>query len=144
MTTNARTPTSTAGRTAFAAFLTTAIIGLTLATAYIHLTLGGVIFTLNGLGYLGLAGLVVIGAAAPIRLVARFSWLPRVALAGYAALTIGAYLVIGPYFNLGWIAKAIELGIIGLVALDVYRVYGGPVGLVRSALESVGVGRRLA
>ena len=101
-----------------------AAVALTLGTAYIHLTLGGVLFTLNGLGYLGLAVLFVIGAVAPLPLVDRFSWLPRVSLAGYAALTIGAYLVIGPYFSLGWIAKSIELGIIGLVALDVYRVYG--------------------
>jgi hypothetical protein len=144
MTTNARNPTSTAGRTAVGTILTATIIGLTIATAYIHLTLGGVLFTLNGLGYLGLAVLFVIGAVAPIPLVDRFSWLARVSLAGYAALTIGAYLVMGPHFSLGWIAKAIELGIMGLVAVDVYRVYGGPVGLVRSALESVGLGRRLA
>jgi hypothetical protein len=64
-----------------------------------------------------------------------------VALAGYAALTIASYLVIGPYFSLGWIAKAIELAIIGLVLVDVVRVYGSPVGLVRSALDSVGSDR---
>ena len=144
MTTNARTPTSTSGRAAFGAIVTAAIIGLTMATAYIHLTLGGVIFTLNGLGYLGLAVLVVIGAVAPTPLVVRFSWFPRVALAGYAALTIGSYLVIGPYFSLGWIAKAIELAIIGLVLVDVMRVYGSPAGLVRAALGSIGSDRRPA
>ena len=122
---------------AFGALLTAAIVGLTLATAYIHLTLGGLLFTLNGLGYVGLAALVVIGAAAPHALVDRFSWFPRVALAGYAALTISAYLVIGPYFGLGWIAKGIELAIIALVAVDVMRVYGSPMGLVRNALASV-------
>ena len=47
--------------------LTAAIVGLTAATAYIHLGLGGLLFTLNGLGYIGLAGLVVIGAAARSR-----------------------------------------------------------------------------
>src|SRR5918995_1585515 len=56
------------------ALLTTAIVGLTLATAYIHSTLGGLLFTLNALGYLGLAGLIVIGAAAPVAMVERFSW----------------------------------------------------------------------
>ena len=50
---------------ATAAVLTIAIVGLTLATAYIHSTLGGLLFTLNALGYLGLAGLIVIGAASP-------------------------------------------------------------------------------
>jgi hypothetical protein len=143
MTTNSRTAPSSAGRSAFGAILTAAIVGLTLATAYIHLSLGGLLFTLNGLGYLGLAGLVVIGAAAPSPLVARFSWFPRFALAGFAAVTIVAYLVMGPYFSLGWIAKAIELALIGLLAVDVFRVYGSPTGLLRSALDSVGLEGRL-
>jgi hypothetical protein len=121
----------------FGALLTAAIVGLTLATAYIHLTLGGVLFTLNGLGYIGLAGLFVIGALAPVELVSRFSWFPRIALIGYAAMTIAGYLVMGPYFSLGWIAKGIEVALIALVTVDIVRVYGSPMGLVRSAIESV-------
>lgn len=117
--------------------LTAAIVALTLATANIHLGLGGLLFTLNGLGYLGLAALIVIGAVAPMALVARFSWFPRVALVGYAAMTIAGYLVIGPHFTLGWIAKGIEVAIIALVVVDVVRVYGSPMGLIRAALESV-------
>jgi hypothetical protein len=122
---------------AFGAMLTAAIVGLTVATAYIHLGLGGVIFTLNGLGYLGLAALFVIGAAAPMEIVQRFSWFPRVALIGYAAMTIAAYLVMGPYFTLGWIAKGIEAALIVLVVVDTLRVYGSPMGLVRAAIDSV-------
>ena len=117
--------------------LTTAIVGLTLATANIHLGLGGLLFTLNGLGYLGLAALVVIGAAAPVVIVRQFSWFPRVALAGYAATTIAGYLVMGPYFTLGFIAKGIETALIALLVVDVMRVYGSPMGLVRAALASV-------
>lgn len=120
-----------------AAMLTAAIVALTGATAYIHLGLGGVLFTLNGLGYIGLAALVVIGAAAPIALVERFSWFPRIALMGYAATTIVGYLVIGPYFTLGWIAKGIEVVLITLLAVDILRVYGSPMGFVRTALASV-------
>jgi hypothetical protein len=120
------------------AMLTTGIVALTLATAYIHATLGGLLFTLNALGYLGLAGLIVIGAAAPVAIVERFSWFPRVALAGYAAMTIAGYLVMGPYFSLGFIAKGIEVSLIALLAIDVIRVYGSPMGLLRSALASVG------
>ena len=119
------------------ALLTAAIVGLTLATAYIHLTLGGLLFTLNGLGYLGLAALIVIGAAAPLAIVQRFSWFPRIALIGYAAITIVGYLVMGPYFTLGFIAKGIEVALIGLLVVDVIRVYGSPMGLVRTALASV-------
>jgi hypothetical protein len=120
------------------AMLTVAIVGLTAATAYVHLTLGGVLFTLNGLGYLGLAGLVVIGAVAPGEMVQRFSWFPRVALMGYAAVTIAGYLVVGPYFTLGWIAKGIEVALIALLAADVMRVHGGPMGLVNDAVASIG------
>jgi hypothetical protein len=117
--------------------LTTAIVALTAATANIHLGLGSVLFTLNGLGYLGLAALIVIGAAAPFALVERFSWFPRVALIGFAAMTIAGYLVMGPYFDLGWIAKGIEVALISLVVVDIFRVYGSLMGLVRSALTSV-------
>jgi hypothetical protein len=117
--------------------LTAAIVGLTLATANIHLGLGGLLFTLNALGYAGLATLIVVGAAAPMPIVQRFSWFPRVALIGYTTMTIAGYLVMGPYFTLGWIAKGIEVVLIGLVVVDVIRVYGSPMGLVRSAVESV-------
>ena len=61
------------------------------------LTLGGPLFTLNGFGYLALAGAYLIAAVAPISIVQRFSWLPRTALAGYAVVTIGAYLL-----RIGW------------------------------------------
>jgi hypothetical protein len=117
--------------------LTAAIVGLTLATANIHLGLGGLLFTLNGLGYLGLAALVVMGAVSPMPIVQRFSWFPRVALIGYTAMTIAGYLVMGPYFNLGFIAKGIEVTLIAFLVADVIRVYGSPMGLVRAALESV-------
>lgn len=117
--------------------VTAAIVGLTLATAYIHLGLGGLLFTLNALGYAGLAGLIVIGAAAPTEVVRRFSWFPRVALIGYTATTIVGYLVMGPYFALGWMAKGIEVALIATVVVDIVRVYGSPMGLVRSALESI-------
>jgi len=120
------------------AVLTAAIVGLTLATAYIHLGLGGMLFTLNGVGYIGLAALVVVGAAAPAQIARRFSWFPRIALVGYAAMTIAGYLVMGPYFTLGFIAKGIETALIALLVVDILRVYGSPLGFVRAAMESVG------
>jgi len=129
--------TSLFHRKAFGFALGAAIVGLTLVTANIHLGLGGLMFTLNGLGYLGLAALFVIGAAAPTPMIQRFSWFPRIALMGYAALTIAGYLVVGPYFTLGWIAKGVEVALIVLVAVDIFRVYGSPKGFVNAALESV-------
>ena len=119
------------------AMLTSAIVGLTLATAYIHFTLGGLLFTLNGLGYAGLAALIVVGAAAPVAIVERFSWFPRIALVGYTAVTIAGYLVMGPFFTLGFIAKGIEVALIALLIVDIMRVYGSPLNLVRTAVASV-------
>jgi len=129
------TPGGRAG-TALAVGLTIAIVDLTLITAYIHLTLGGTLFTLNALGYAALAAAIVV-TALPNPFLRRFAWLPRVGLAGYAAATIVGYLVIGPYFTLGWVAKAIEVAIIALVAVDLARIYGSPTELVRSALRSL-------
>lgn len=117
--------------------LTAGIVGLTLATAYIHFTLGGLLFLLNAAGYAGLAAAMVVAAIAPHPFVERFSWLPRLGLAGFTATTIVGYLIIGPYFSLGYIAKGIEVGILTLLVLDVVRVYGSPAGFVRSAVASV-------
>jgi hypothetical protein len=114
-----------AGRAA-GALLTAVIVELTAATAYIHFTLGGTLFLLNALGYTVLGVAYAIAAVAPIPVVQRLSWLPRLGLAGYAVVTIGAYLVMGPYFDLGWIAKGIEVAIVGLVTVDLLTDYGSP------------------
>jgi hypothetical protein len=117
--------------------LTGAIVALALVAANIHFGLGGLLFTMNGLGYVGLTALFVIGATVSHPLVRSFSWAPRVMLAGYAGMTIVGYLVMGPYFTLGWITKGIEVTLIALIAVDVMRVYGSPAGLVRAALASI-------
>jgi hypothetical protein len=122
--------------------LTAAIVGLTLATAYIHLSLGGLLFTLNAAGYAALAAATAVAATVSHPLVRRFDWLPRVGLGGYTVTTIAAYLVMGPYFSLGWMAKGIEVAILMLLVIDVYRTYGSPAGLIRAALASVGLGSR--
>ena len=119
--------------------IATAIVVLTLSTAYIHLSLGGPLFTLNAVGYAALAVAWIAIATLSHPLVRRFDWMPRVGLAGYAALTIVAYLVIGPYFTLGWVAKAIEVAILILLAVDLRIAFGTPAGLIRAALSSVGL-----
>jgi hypothetical protein len=103
--------------------LTVVMLVLALATAYVHLTLGGTIFLLNGISYLVLAAGVV-ASTLPIAIFRRLRWLPRLGLAGFAMVTIGAYLVIGPYFQLGWVTKAIEVAIIGVVAAELINTYG--------------------
>ena len=127
------TPPSRTRWTALALTVTT--VELTLTTAYIHLSLGGVLFMLNAIGYAMLA-LALVAGTIPHPLVRRFSWLPRLGLALFTAVTIGAYLVIGPYFSLGWVAKAIEIAILTLLAADVLRVYGSFGGLVRAVTDT--------
>jgi hypothetical protein len=119
-----------------------AIVGLTLGTAYIHFTLGGLLFTLNALGYLVAAMAVVI----PLGLAVRFRWFVRVGLIGYAATAIVAWAVQGPYYQTAYIAKAIEIGLIAFLAIDFARMDGNPVNVVKSELALLGskLGRRAA
>lgn len=122
--------------------LTLSIVGLTLATAYIHLSLGGLLFTLNGIGYLVLGAAYLGAATVPVSLFRDFGWLARIGLAGYTLLTIGAYLAIGPYFALGWIAKGVEAALVGLLAVETLVAYGDRAGLRRAIAHSVRAARR--
>jgi hypothetical protein len=119
-----------------------AIVGLTLGTAYIHSTLGGVLFTLNAVGYLVAALAIVI----PLGLAIRFRWFIRLGLIGYAATAIGAWAIQGPYYSTAYIAKAIEIALITLLAIDFARMDGNPVRVVKSELALLGsrIGRRPA
>ena len=119
------------------ALLTVGIVALTLTTAYIHFSLGSLLFLLNAAGYATAAVVIVIAAWAPHPFIARFSWLPRVGLIGYTLVTIIGYLVMGPYFTLGFIAKGVELVLIGLLTVDILRVYGSPAGLLATARGSI-------
>ena len=98
--------------------LTGVILELTLATAFIHFTLGGTLFLLNALGYLALGVAYLAAASLPMPGIRRFGWLPRVGLAAFATVTVVAYLVVGPYFTLGWVTKGIEIAIVMLVIAD--------------------------
>ena len=122
------------------AVLLLVILELTLATAYIHVGLGGLLFTINAIGYLCLA--IAYGATAAVPMLRRYGWLPRIGLAGYTLVTIGSYLVVGPYFDLGWIAKAIEVAIVGLVLVDLLGTYHDLPGLWRAAIASLPVIQR--
>ena len=68
------------------------IVGLALATGYIHSTLGGLLFTLNAVGYVVAAIAMVI----PLALAVRFRWVIRLGLMGYAATTIIGWAIQGP------------------------------------------------
>lgn len=109
-----------------------AIVALVLGTAYIHSTLGGLLFTLNALGYVVAAAAMIV----PLALASRFRWFIRIGLVGYAATAIVAWAVQGPYYSTAYVAKAIEIALITLLAIDFVRFDGNPVTVVRRELAS--------
>jgi hypothetical protein len=119
-----------------------AIVALVLSTAYIHSTLGGLLFTLNALGYLTAAVAFII----PLAIAIRFRWFIRLGLIAYAAATIIGWAIQGPYFMSAYVAKAIEVTLIALVALDFARMDGNPIDVVKGELSLLAskLGRRQA
>jgi hypothetical protein len=117
------------------------IVALALGTAYIHSTLGGLLFTLNATGY----AVAAIAMIVPISLAVRFRWLVRLGLIGYALMTIAGWAIQGPYYSTAYVAKAIEVALIVLVTIDFLRADGNPVKVVRrevaAGLAKVGIRR---
>ncbi len=99
-----------------------AIVALTVATALVHVSFfvgdpkGGLIFLLNGLGYIGLLGLLYVRVGLPPSLLR----LVRPVLMSYTALTIVLYVVLSYRAGnwsipLGPIDKLIEVAMIALL-----------------------------
>ena len=107
------------------------IVALTLGTAYIHSTLGGLLFTLNSIGYV----VAAIAMIAPITLAVRFRWVVRLGLMGYAATAIIGWAIMGPYYSTAYLAKGIEIALIFLLVVDFLRADGNPVRVVKSELS---------
>jgi hypothetical protein len=111
---------------ALAALLRLVIVALTLATAAIHASLGGLLFTLNAIGYTTLSVLMVLPG--PLR---DIRWLVRLALAGFTALTVGGWLLLGARFPLAYIDKGIEVVLLGFLAFELWLIDGGPIEITR-------------
>jgi hypothetical protein len=105
-----------------------ALVALALGTAYIHATLGGLMFLANAAGFATLAVAVIV----PVGLAIRFRGLIELALGAFASATIGGWLMFGARYSTAYIATGIEVAIVALVAIAVYRTYGNPVAIVRS------------
>jgi hypothetical protein len=106
--------------------LAVGIAVLTLAAAYIHSTLGGLLFTLNAIGY----ALLAVAMVVPIRLADRFRWLVRLGLLGFTLATIGGWIVFGARYDVAYLSKAIEIVIVSLLIVSIYRFDGGPAGIL--------------
>ena len=114
--------------------LRVAIVALTLATAQIHATLGGLLFTLDAIGYATLAlAMILPGPFGHVR------WLARYALIAFATATIVGWLAIGPRFELAYVSKVIEIGLIGLLLVEDWVADGGPLTVGRRTRRLVRV-----
>jgi len=127
-----------------AGLLRSAVVALTLATAWIHATLGGPLFTLNAIGYSVLAVAMVAPGA-----IARSRWLVRLALLGFVSMTIGGWVAFGARFDLAYIDKGIEAILVAVLFIELWLEDGGPVavarriaGLFQRALAMVGLAGR--
>jgi hypothetical protein len=127
-------------RDALSMLLRVAIVVLTLSTAYIHSTLGGLMFLANAVGYLVFAAAMV----APLAIASRYRWLIRAALIVFALMTIGGWLMFGARYWLGYLDKAIEIALIALLFVEMLRYDDGPMAVARRALDlGMSVLRRL-
>ncbi len=113
--------------------LRVAIVALALGTAYIHSTLGGLLFTLNAVGYLTFAVAMIV----PLPLAIRYRGFIRLALIGYAMTTIVAWALQGPFYSTAYVAKTIELSLIIVTAIDFMRADGNPFTYVRREVGSL-------
>ena len=92
---------------------------LTFATAIIHLQLNfpDPIFILNGLGYLGLLGTLYL----PVPRLAEHRGIARLALIGFASLTLFLWVAIGERTAVGYVDKVIEIALISLLLIEARR-----------------------
>jgi hypothetical protein len=128
-----RNPTSVPWSSADVA-LHLAIIGLTLATAAIHASLGGILFLANAAGYATLA----IAMVAPLPIARRYRWLIRLALLGFTMATIAGWLAFGARFPLAYLDKGIEAFLVGCLVAEAYRLEGSPLEAVRRLVRLAG------
>ena len=109
------------------------VVALNLATAAIHLSLGGLLFMTHAICYATLAlAMIVPGPIGQVR------WLVRLALIGFTTATIGGWLLFGARFPLAYLDKTIEVVLIAAVAFELWRSDGGPLAVVGRARRLAG------
>jgi uncharacterized integral membrane protein len=117
----------------FTVALRVMIVVLALATAAIHLRLGGTLFLMNAIGYTVLAFAMVVPGP-----VARIRWLIRYALIGFTFVTIVGWLMFGARFDLAYLDKGIEVALIGLLLIESWVIDGGPLAVARRVVRIAG------
>jgi hypothetical protein len=127
-------PTSPSGL-----LLRAAIVLLALGTGAIHWTLGGLLFQLNAAGYVIAAAAMV----APVGLAIRFRWFIRLGLVAYAATAIVAWYLMGPRYDVAYLAKAIEIALIALLLVEIRSYDGNPVRRIQRAFRATAPAARV-
>jgi hypothetical protein len=127
-------PTSPSGL-----LLRAAIVLLALGTGAIHWTLGGLLFQLNAAGYVIAAAAMV----APLGLAIRFRWFIRLGLVAYAATAIVAWYLMGPRYDVAYLAKAIEIALIALLLVEIRSYDGNPVRRIQRAFRATAPAARV-
>ena len=96
------------------------IIVLAMIAAIIHLYLAifqmhnDLLFILNGLGYLGLVGLLYL----PLPLIVSYHGVVRWAFIVFTAVTVMAWLLIGSRDLLAYVTKVVEVSLIALLYIE--------------------------
>jgi hypothetical protein len=101
-----------------------AIVALALATAAIHASLGGLLFTLNAIGYTALAIAMILPGV-----VGRIRWLVRLALLAFTIATIAAWVSFGARFPLAYIDKGIEVALVLATGVELWLTDGNPIAI---------------
>ena len=114
------------------ALLRASVVLLTLGTAAIHASLGGVLFLANAAGYLSFAVAMLLPGQ-----IGQLRWLVRLALLGFTATTIGAWFLFGARFPLAYVDKGLEVALMICLAIELWQVDDGPAGVAGRARQLV-------
>ena len=78
----------------------------------------------------------------PLAIAIRCRWLIRLGLIGYAATAIVAWYLTGPRYDVAYVAKAVEVALIALLAIEVRAYDGNPLRRLRQVLRPSGPAAR--
>jgi len=107
------------------------VAALALANGWIHSQLGGLMFTLNAIGFVVLA----VALIAPVWPAPQVRFLTRLAVAGYAAATATGWLLFGARYDMGYLSFALDIAIMVVVAADSLVADGSPITIAKKLVH---------